>query len=81
MHPEKVTVWCEFWSGGIIGPYFLQNEAGVAIIINGECYKSISNFLWPKMDDIDTDNMWFQQDGAPFVPHITCHDGHSTRAI
>jgi len=44
--------------GGIIGPYFFQNEAGVAIIVNGERYKSmISNFLWPKMDDMD--NMWF----------------------
>jgi len=27
MHPEKVIVWCEFWFGGIIGPYFFQNEA------------------------------------------------------
>ena len=64
MHPEKVTV-CEFWSGGIIGPYFFQNEADIAITVNGERYRSmISNFLWPKMDDVDTDNMWFQQDGA-----------------
>jgi len=31
MHPEKVTVWCGFWSGGIIGPYFFQNETGIAI--------------------------------------------------
>jgi len=54
-----------FWSGGIIGPYFFQNEAGVAIIVNGERYRSmISNFLWPKMNDMDTNNMWFQQDGA-----------------
>ena len=58
MHSEKVTFWCGFWSGGIIGPYFFQNEAGVAITINGERYRSmISNFLWPKMDDMDTDNM------------------------
>jgi len=35
VHPEKVTVWCGFWSGGIIGPYFFQNEAGVAITVNG----------------------------------------------
>jgi len=76
MHPEKVTVWCGFWSGGI-GPYFFQNEAGVAIIINGERYRSmISNFLWPDdMDDMDTDNMWFQQDGA------TCHTPHATMDI
>ena len=22
MHPQNVTVWCGFWAGGIIGPYF-----------------------------------------------------------
>jgi len=49
MHPEKVTVWCGFWSGGIIGLVFFQNEAGIAIIVNGERYRSmISNFLWSK---------------------------------
>jgi len=36
---EKVTVWCGFWSGGIIGSYFFQNEAGVAITVNGEHYR------------------------------------------
>ncbi|GFV48270.1 uncharacterized protein TNCV_4716541 [Trichonephila clavipes] len=23
LHPEKLTVWCALWAGGIIGPYFL----------------------------------------------------------
>jgi len=62
MHPEKVTVWCGFWSDGIIGPYFFQNEAGVAITVNERYRSMINNFLWPKMDDMNTDNMWFQQD-------------------
>jgi len=63
-------------SDGIIDPYFFQNEAGVAIIVNGERYRSmISNFLWPKMDNMDTDNMWLQQDGA------TCHTSHATMDI
>ncbi|GFU08131.1 uncharacterized protein TNCV_1277921 [Trichonephila clavipes] len=22
LHPEKLTVWCALWAGGIIGPYF-----------------------------------------------------------
>ena len=36
----------------------------------------ISNFLWPKMDDMDTDNMWFQQmDGA------MCHTPHAMMDI
>ncbi|CAF4520213.1 unnamed protein product, partial [Didymodactylos carnosus] len=28
MHPEKLTVWCGLWSGGIIGPFFFKNDAG-----------------------------------------------------
>lgn len=76
MHPQKVTVWCGFWAGGIIGPYFFENEAGAAITVNGERYRSmITNFFWPKLDDMDTDDMWFQQDGA------TCHTAHATMDI
>jgi len=53
----------------------ISSEVGVAIT-NGERYRSmISNFLWPKMNDMDTDNMWFQQDGA------TCHIPHATMNI
>ena len=25
LHPEKTTVWCGLWPGGIIGPYFFKN--------------------------------------------------------
>jgi len=76
------------WSGGIIGPYFFQNEAGVAITVNGERYRSmISNFLWPKIDDMDTDNNPVVPTGWRYVPHTLhatmniLHDGHPARAI
>lgn len=73
LHPEKVTVWCGFWSGGIIGPYFFENENGSSITVNGERYREmINNFLWTKLDGMDTDDMWFQQDGA------TCHTARAT---
>ncbi|GFV76065.1 putative DD41D transposase [Trichonephila clavipes] len=26
LHPEKLTVWCALWTGGIIGPYFFKND-------------------------------------------------------
>ncbi|GFX15974.1 uncharacterized protein TNCV_522811 [Trichonephila clavipes] len=26
--PEKLTVWCALWAGGIIGPYFFKNDEG-----------------------------------------------------
>ena len=50
-------------------------KRSVAITINGERYRSMISFLWPKMDDMDTDNMWFQQDGA------ICHTPHATMDI
>ncbi|GFV43985.1 transposable element Tc3 transposase [Trichonephila clavipes] len=28
LHPEKLTVWCALWAGGIIGPYFFKNDKG-----------------------------------------------------
>ncbi|GFT69605.1 uncharacterized protein TNCV_1298261 [Trichonephila clavipes] len=28
LHPEKLTVWCALWAGGIIGPYFFKNDDG-----------------------------------------------------
>jgi len=74
--PRKSLFGADFALAEIINPYFFQNEAGVAITVNGERYRSmISNFLWPKMDDMDTDNIWFQQDGA------TCHTPHATMDI
>ena len=31
LYPQRVTVWCDFWTGGITGPYFFLNEAGAAV--------------------------------------------------
>ena len=28
LYPQRVTAWRGFWAGGIIGPYFFENEAG-----------------------------------------------------
>ena len=73
MHPQHVTVWCGFWAGGIIGPYFFENETGQAAIVNGARYRdTIIQFFLPKLDDTDMTNMWFQQDGA------TCHTANET---
>lgn len=41
MNPQRVTVWCGFWVGGIIGPYFYQNEAGQIVIDTGARYCDI----------------------------------------
>lgn len=47
MNPQCVTLWCEFWTGGIIGPYFFENETGQAVNITGaqlSRYDNISSF-------------------------------------
>ena len=73
LHPPKVTVWCALWSGGVIGPYFFEDDAGRTVTVNAERYgRMISEFFWPAIEDFDLERMWFQQDGA------TCH---TTRPI
>lgn len=73
MYPQRVTVWCGFWSGGVIGPYFFEDQEGQAVTVNGDRYrKMIREFLWPHLDNIDIDQLWFQQDGA------TCHAARET---
>jgi len=72
MHPQRVTVWCGF-SGNIIGPFFFENEQGAAVIVNGERYRAMLNeFLLPKFEEEDIDDIWFQQDGA------SCHTANIT---
>ncbi|CAI6366289.1 unnamed protein product [Macrosiphum euphorbiae] len=57
MHPERVTVWCGFWSGGVIGPYFFQDEYENTVTVNGERYRDmITEFLWPAFNDFDITN-------------------------
>ena len=65
MHLLRVTVWCGFWAGGVIGPYFFEKKAGRAAIVNGARYRdAITRFFLPKFDDIDAADTWFQQDDA-----------------
>lgn len=44
IHPLKITVWCGFWAGVSIGPYFFENDIGEAITVNGQHYRSMINF-------------------------------------
>ena len=41
--PKRVTVWCGFWSRGIIGPFFFENEPGEAVTVNVDCYRAMLN--------------------------------------
>ena len=70
---QKNAPFGAVYTGGIIGPYFFKNEAGARVTVNGDRYRTmINDFLFENMDDIDPDEMWFQQDGA------TCHTSTAT---
>ncbi|GFV94362.1 transposase [Trichonephila clavipes] len=67
LHPEKLTVWCALWAGGIIGPYF-KNDEGPNVTVNGDRYRAmITNFFIPELNNHDVQELCCQQDGA------TCH--------
>ncbi|GFV18108.1 histone-lysine N-methyltransferase SETMAR [Trichonephila clavipes] len=71
--PEKLTVWCALWAGGIIGPYFFKNDEGHNVTVNGDRYRAmITNFFIPELNNHDVQELWFQQDGA------TCHAARAT---
>ncbi|GFT44746.1 hypothetical protein TNCV_2845321 [Trichonephila clavipes] len=46
LHPEKLTVWCALWAGGIIGPYFFKNDEGHNVTVNGDRYRAVFLKLW-----------------------------------
>lgn len=61
----KEKGWCGLWAGGII------------IIINQHIILSTDGWqlIWSKLDEMDVNNTWFQQDGA------TCHTAEATMNI
>ena len=72
-HPKRVIVWCVFWSKGIIGPFFFENEQGEAIAVNGDRYRTMLNeVLFTKIEEEGVNNIWFQQDGPK------CHKAEAT---
>ncbi|GFX73722.1 hypothetical protein TNCV_4290381 [Trichonephila clavipes] len=73
LHPEKLTVWCALWAGGIIGPYFFKIDEGHNVTVNGDRYRAmITNFFIPELNNHDVQELWFQEDGA------TCHTARAT---
>ena len=53
--------------------FFFENDQGEAITVNGDRYHAMFNeFLFTKIEQEDTGNIWFQQVGA------TCHTAEAT---
>lgn len=72
LHSEKVTVWMAMRrGGGVIGPFFFEDENGDVVTVNQERYvqQALVPF-WEKLGEkvgADRREEWFQQDGA--TPH------------
>jgi len=67
LHPEKLTVWCALWAGG------MKNDDGQNVTVNGDRYRAmITNFFVPKLNSHDFQELFIQQDGA------TCHTARAT---
>ncbi|GFX38294.1 uncharacterized protein TNCV_3813401 [Trichonephila clavipes] len=61
LHPEKLTVWCALWAGGIIGPYFFKNDEGHNVTVNGDRYRAmITYFFITELNNHDVQKLWFQ---------------------
>ncbi|GFV50063.1 DUF4817 domain-containing protein [Trichonephila clavipes] len=81
LHPEKLTVWCALWAGGIIGPYFFKNDEGHNVTVNGDRYRAmITNFFIPELNNHDVQELWFQQDGVN-MSHSSCQNRFIERHV
>ncbi|GFT40670.1 putative DD41D transposase [Trichonephila clavipes] len=69
LHPEKLTVWCGLWAGGIIGPYFFKNDEGHNVTVNGDRYRAmITNFFIPELNNLDVSR---SSDSNKTAQHVT----------
>ena len=60
LYSQRVTVWYGFSAGGIIVPYFFENEVGVAVSVNGLRYRTMINkFLWSELENMDVEDVYF----------------------
>ena len=57
LHSEKVIVWCDAASFGMIDPYLFEGEAGGSVTVNSACYtKMLCIFLEPELQRLCIEN-------------------------
>ena len=75
LHSPKVTVWCAISSTGIVGPWFFE-ENEVTVTVNSDRYVNmLEEFFFPRIEELDQGDIWFQQDGA------TAHTSRTSMAV
>ncbi|GFS88060.1 DUF4817 domain-containing protein [Trichonephila clavipes] len=70
-YPEKLTVWCTLWAGGIIGPDFFKNNEGHNVTVNGDRYRAmITNYFIPELNNHDVQELFGDRLISRFGPVI-----------
>ena len=59
-----LTVLCAVADFGVIGPYFFEEGSATVTVTTDRYVEMLETFLRPKLDDVDTEHVWFQHDGA-----------------
>ncbi|GFU99905.1 uncharacterized protein TNCV_1257541 [Trichonephila clavipes] len=81
LHPEKLTVWCALWAGGIIGPYFFKNDEGHNVTVNDDRYRAmITNFFIPELNNHDVQELWLATRRRN-MSHSSCHNRFIERHV
>ena len=63
LHVQKVTVWCGITSARIIGPNLFEDVDVATVTVKGDNYKQmIQEYLLPQLEDLNIQNLRFQQD-------------------
>ena len=68
LHPPRCTAWCAVSSTGIIGPIWIEDDAGEVLTVTAKRYLQVLKKFWAALQRkcVDTINeQWLQQDGAP----------------
>ena len=48
----------------MIGPYFFEERCATVTVTSDQYVEMLETYLHPRLDDMDTEDVWFQQDGA-----------------
>ena len=71
-HTKRVTVWCGFWSRGIIWTFFFENEQGEAVTVKGDRYRAMLNFRSQKLKATFGFNRTALRDTQPKLHLLFC---------
>lgn len=63
-HLHVINFFPHLVSGSLIRPYLFLNDKCLTETVNHECYKRITDYFCLEIEDINGEDMWFQQDGA-----------------